>query len=134
MVSALACVALALGCPSAQLEHSLDAAALYWRRSPEGARKLPCHGHITFRFAHLRSNAIARVPGCAITIDRGWWLIGDRSYWRVCGVVVHEVGHLVLGLRYFAASDPGDPAHSSDPRNVMYPTITALNRPAQCRR
>lgn len=36
-----------------------------------------------------------------------------------CQVVVHEIGHLILGLDYFKTTNPSDPAHSADQTNVM---------------
>jgi hypothetical protein len=39
---------------------------------------------------------------------------------ELCAIYVHEYGHLVLSPDFFAASDPSDPAHSSDPNNIMY--------------
>lgn len=50
-----------------------------------------------------------------------------------CIAMLHEWGHLTLGPTYFAATNPADPAHSSDPTSIMNaaPSIYTLQVP-QC--
>jgi hypothetical protein len=62
--------------------------------------------------------AMAYWSSCSIVFDA-------QRDWRdfptlLCHAYVHEYGHLVLGPNYFATSNPGDPMHSTNPRDIMY--------------
>jgi len=43
-----------------------------------------------------------------------------QALWQLyCYIIVHEVGHAVLGPNFFINSNGFDPAHSADPASVM---------------
>lgn len=63
-------------------------------------------------------------------IDRRGFVSSGDTWSTFCAVMVHEIGHLVLGPDYFAATNPDDPAHSADPESVMFADITGLEVPA----
>jgi hypothetical protein len=65
----------------------------------------------------------------ALYADDTQYLMAWDAY---CETVVHEIGHDMLGPAYFASVNPADPAHSPDPKNVMYPRYTVTNEPSEC--
>jgi hypothetical protein len=101
---------------TAELVYARAAAATYWHVTHP-----PC-GIEQAVFGAVRSSdfnaAEADMETCTI-------MFSDAHDWRdypeiTCSTYVHEFGHLALGLDYFAASNPTDPAHSPDPTNIMY--------------
>lgn len=101
---------------AAQLEWSRSVAVAYWQ-TPQP----PC-GRESVALAPLAATIPAEVwganPPCVITLNASYdWRDFPES---VCHAYVHEFGHLVLGPDYFAAVNPSDPAHSTDPNSIMY--------------
>lgn len=106
----------------AQLAWARAKAVSYWH-----AQNPPC-GPLTVLAVPLPMNTDgqANYETCAIELNSHTNL---RGYpWEMCVIYVHEFGHLVLGTEYFAASNPSDPAHSSDPDNIMYGGIGATGQ------
>lgn len=119
--------------PITQYEHkALAAARVYWRTSPEGAHTLPCAAP-AFRVEHeaIEGAAAWVLEGCTVYLSAQW--VSERpAYPELCQAIVHELGHLILGPTYFEATDPSNPSHSANPRNVMYPFPTVENMPSEC--
>jgi hypothetical protein len=107
-------------------------AGLYWH----GTR---CLG-VTYHYHWLPPGRIAeanwsynpdqptRYLDCSVTFNRARMLTGFDLY---CAAVVHEFGHL-HGFHEQGGLDGG--IHSRNPRNVMFPVLTARNIPAVCKR
>lgn len=55
--------------------------------------------------------------GCTIWLDRSFMNRGRVATWRLCGIMVHEYGHLT------------GRGHSDDPWDVMYPVVEATPTP-----
>jgi hypothetical protein len=66
---------------------------------------------------------------CAIALARYDWIDNPET---LCETMAHEWGHLVLGPKYFAAVNPGDPEHSPDPNNIMYASLLGPRKFAPC--
>lgn len=120
---------------------ALKVAAEYWASSPEGSFPLACNGQPSLVMRELEPSmnplAIAWTSHgtCTIYVRTSFW-VNERNeqvnFLDFCQTIVHENGHLILPVSYFAASDPTNPDHSTDPTNVMYPTGTAYNTPTGC--
>jgi hypothetical protein len=104
-------------------------AIAYWHVQP------PCGTpQITLSPAMPDGSANANPETCQITFNTAepW----DSA--SVCVAYIHEVGHLVLGVTYFANVNPADPAHSPDRANIMFggartlPELEGLERRAGC--
>lgn len=118
-----------------QLNTAVQIAATYWHGNPSCGRP-------DIALGDLPDMTAMAFPSCQIIIDtsqRDWT---DTSS-LLCVVMVHEWGHLVLGENYFAATNPTDPSHSPDSRNVMYhqtydpalvPACNAIDHPARLTR
>jgi hypothetical protein len=75
----------------------------------------------------------AAIGACEIAINSAiTWAQPGGSWDYLCHAMTHEVGHLILGGDYFAATNPSDPAHSADPNSVMFegPQSYAASVPA----
>lgn len=88
-------------------------AATYWHTPPPCGR--PIIGMSTLSpDRDAESEALA----CTLTLSNG---VDWRDFpVQLCVIFVHEMGHLVLGPHYFAATNPLDPSHSLDPENIMF--------------
>jgi hypothetical protein len=117
---AILAVALGLTIPSvaqatlpttAQLVWAHGVALAYWHSEP------PCGVPVTTVAPLVERSGQAEPATCQITLNAAeeW-----ESQASVCAAYVHEFGHLLLGLTYFAAVNPADPMHSPDPANIMY--------------
>lgn len=92
-------------------------ARTYWRGNP------PCGPPVVRVLLEPADvGAEADFGACRITFNAYYVDRGGGGFWAspwTCAAMVHEWGHLTLGPTYFAASNPGDPSHSPDPRSIM---------------
>jgi hypothetical protein len=98
---------------AAQLSWARSKAVAYWHAQPPCGRE-----RVLLIPLPLTTSGQADPGTCSIEINTHLNLRGYPL--ELCAIYVHEYGHLILGYNYFAASNPSDPAHSSDPDNIMY--------------
>jgi hypothetical protein len=67
------------------------------------------------------ADAQALIATCTIDIA----LVPEDSRTGLCATIVHERGHL-HGVTY--SGNPTDPAHSTNPRSIMFPSILVAPR------
>lgn len=97
-----------------QLAHAEHVARAYWHGTP------PC-GQPKITLATMTPNTAQPILAlCEIQLSNN-----PEDDWRdepeaLCIAVTHEWGHLVLGLRHYAASNPTEPSDSPDPHSIMY--------------
>lgn len=123
------------------LSDAYAAAAQYWQHSPEGNYTLPCNGTFTIKREAIppagEPNAIGwtKPPECTIYLLGTRWTnetTDAELFPEFCQLITHEIGHLILGLTYFAPINPSEPDHSPDPNNVMYALMQAKALPTEC--
>ncbi len=95
---------------AAQLAWAQSKAVAYWHVPP------PCGQPRIVLSATTTDIANANPATCTITFST----TQDWEPAFLCLVYVHEFGHLVLGVNYFATTNPEDPAHSPDHNSVMF--------------
>jgi hypothetical protein len=67
-------------------------------------------------------SGLAEFDTCRIDLQAALVASAPRSpggFYNLCQTVAHEWGHEVLGPTYFAATNPSDSGHSSNPDSVM---------------
>jgi hypothetical protein len=122
------------------LSDAVQAAEAYWNASPEGSYKLPCHSEFPLSRVAPKIDkpeilAYTEPPSCTIWLEANYFpseLADATKYAEFCHVLIHEIGHIVLGVTYFQGTNPTEPDHSTDPHNVMDREITNENEPTQC--
>ena len=99
-----------------------------------------CADHIRYAYISVSGRIVARARwsyaagsprsylSCSITFNTRLIRAGFFLY---CAAVVHEFGHL---SGFYERGGPDGGRHSANPRNIMYPVITARNVPATCKR
>lgn len=112
--------------PSATWQRdALEAAESYWHYAPPWDST--CQMTVSYVPLGDPTEAGETDDYCNVVINSSTdWLYPDA----LCLDVTHEVGHVVLGPDAFPGN-PSDPAHSTDPSNIMYPVIFDA-RTAQC--
>jgi hypothetical protein len=107
-------------------------AEAFWQAAP------PCgHPHLSLTASvPAGDDGMAIYQTCTAEIQASSWP-NERAaavdWAEVCRVATHEIGHLILGPAYYAASNPTNPAHSPDERNVMfYDAATWGAYPSSC--
>lgn len=112
---------------SAQLERRAIAISLrYWRTHEPSMLidGLPACGQPRIAWRPLRDGigGEALLGSCRIVLSSTAFIPKwNRPFF--CETVLHEIGHLVLGELFFAATNPDDPAHSPDPFSPMFAVI-----------
>jgi hypothetical protein len=85
--------------------HARAIAHTYWGGAPNCGEP-----SVTLAALNPAYAGFAWYAECRIEIQsRHDWAADPVGY---CDLIVHESGHLVLGPRYFAATNPADPAHA----------------------
>lgn len=107
----LACASTAQGrSPEAILAWHMPRALKAWPSSPcAGRERAELAPRIVVNGRSV--DGIAFPDECRVIIKR------DLTWYRMCLVLVHELGHLA---RYSDPANVSDPRHSLDPTNVMY--------------